>query len=107
MTNPIYDTYKPPGFHTMNVYMSASNPKALIDFLKAAFYAKKLERTIDDSNQQIRNCIFQMGDSCFMVSQSPFSEQAMPGQYYLFVENPDIMVERASHCAQGITRHES
>lgn len=92
MTNPIYDTYKPPGFHTISVYMSVENPQALIGFLEDAFFAKELQRTVVGG--KIRNCILQMGDSCFMVSPCGDS-LPMPGQFYLFVNDPDVMVKRA------------
>lgn len=42
------------------------------------------------------NCILQMGDSCLMVSPCGDS-LPMPGQFYLFVKDPDAMVERAVH----------
>jgi len=105
MTNPIYDTYKPPGFHSITTYMSVKNPQALIDFLKDAFFAVELKRTVDESDT-IRNCILQMGDSCFMVSPCGDSD-SMPGQYYLFVNDPDAMVERAvQHGASQIMKVE-
>lgn len=93
MTNSVYDTYKPPGFHTVSAYLGVSDPPPLIDFLKQAFYASELNRTVNDDGV-LTNCILQIGDSCFMVSR-PMDGVAMPTMFYLFVEDPDGMHDRA------------
>jgi PhnB protein len=90
MTNPIYDTYKPPGFHTMNAYMTAKDPKPLTEFLKKAFHAVEDHRT--ESDGIIRNVGLRIGDSCFMLGTHP---NPMPSQFYLFVDDPDAMQARA------------
>ena len=87
MTHSIYNTYKPPGFHTMTPYMTAKDPAALMEFLKSAFYAVELDRTTD-ANGVIRNVLLQMGDCCFMMGTG---EEDVPAQFVLYVNDPDAM----------------
>jgi PhnB protein len=90
--NPIYDTYKPPGFHTITSYMMVEDAFALIAFLKEAFDAVELYRVMD--KDKIRNATLQIGDSCFMLSHSS-KEDATKAHYLLYVADPDAMYDRA------------
>ena len=87
MTSSIYNTYTPPGFHTMTPYLMAKDPNALVEFLKAAFYAVELDRTID-ADGVIRNILLQIGDSCFMMGTAA---EDVPVQFVLYVNDPDEM----------------
>lgn len=91
----IFDTYKPKGFHTVSVYLFVENPQELIDFLKKAFYAEEINRSINPTNSDIANCILQIGDSCFMISQAREKFLNMRTALYLFVDNVDEMHKRA------------
>mmetsp|Transcript_21487 Transcript_21487/g.32868 ORF Transcript_21487/g.32868 Transcript_21487/m.32868 type:complete len:146 (+) Transcript_21487:50-487(+) len=97
--NSIYDTYRPPNFHTINPYITTKDAPQLIDFLKETFEAIELNRTVDNDTGRILNCILQMGDSCFMVGQPTMSDDhatRTPGMmFYLFVKDPDAVYERA------------
>jgi PhnB protein len=63
----IFNTYRPDGFSTVNAYLFVDNPQTLIDFLKNAFYAQEINRSINPTNGDIANCILRIGDSCFMI----------------------------------------
>ena len=69
----IFDTYKPKGFHTLTTYFFVDNPQELIDFLKNAFFAIEINRSVNPTNNDIANCILEIGDSCFMISQAGYS----------------------------------
>jgi len=124
MTHPIYDTYKPPGFHTVSAYLTTNDAPPLIEFLKTAFHAVELQRTVSpegvirncimqigDSCYMvgrgvIRNCIMQIGDSCYMVGRS-FTGEPMPGQLYLYCADPDALHARAvQHGAESVMKVE-
>ena len=57
----------PEGFHTVTPYITASDAKAVIDFLQRAFDAKVTER-IDDESGGIRHAQVQVGDSFVMLT---------------------------------------
>lgn len=83
---PIFDTYRPTGFTTVNSYLFTENPTELIDFLKSAFYAEEINRSLTPDGA-IGNCILKIGDSCFMISQARQPFLGMTTAFYLFVEN--------------------
>ena len=92
---PNYDTYKPPGFHTVNAYLFAEDPRTLIQFLKNAFLAIEINCTLHPRTGEIANCILKIGDSCFMISQAQQQYRNMKTSFYLFVENVDETHTRA------------
>lgn len=91
----VFQTYKPEGFHTVTPYLFVDNPQLLIGFLTKTFYAKEINRSINPANGDIANCILQIGDTCFMISQArePFTE--MKTSLYLFVDDVDVLHKRA------------
>ncbi|QIY84875.1 VOC family protein [Chryseobacterium sp. NEB161] len=91
----IYRTYKPDGFHTVTTYLFVDKPQQLIDFLKSAFLAREINRSINPTNGDIANCILKIGDSCFMISQARDQFKGMRTALYLFVDNVDEMHQRA------------
>ncbi|HNP18352.1 MAG TPA: hypothetical protein PKL31_07965 [Fulvivirga sp.] len=93
--NKVFDTYRPDGFGTISPYIMSENPEELIDFLKNAFYAEELNRSINPSNGDIANCILKMGASSFMISQARDQFLNMRTTYYLYVEEVDSMYKRA------------
>ena len=46
------------------------NPEELIAFLKAAFFAVELNRSVNPQTGEIANVILKIGTSCFMFSQA-------------------------------------
>ena len=93
--NELFNTYRPEGFHTLNAYLFVDAPEALIDFLKVAFHAEEIEKTLDEQSNRIANCIIQLGDSCFMISQASERFKAMPSAFYFFVADVDAVFNNA------------
>lgn len=82
----ILDTYLPEGFGTVNGYLFAENPKELIDFLKKAFYAEEINRSVNPKNGNLANVILKIGSSCFMISQAREQFSNMRTAFYLFYD---------------------
>ena len=93
--NKIFETYKPEGFGTVTGYLFVENPEELIEFLKIAFYAEELNRSINPKNGDIANAILKIGSSCFMISQAKGQFLNMRAAFYLYVDNVDEMHKRA------------
>ncbi len=93
--NPMFNTYRPDGFGTVNTYLFVSDPVALIAFLKAVFDAKEINRSIHPTNGDLSNVILKIGDTCIMLSQArePFLE--MYTALYLFVDDVDTVHKKA------------
>ncbi|MET4080347.1 PhnB protein [Pedobacter sp. UYP30] len=91
----IFNTYRPEGFGTVSGYLMVENPSELIDFLKKAFYAEELNRSINPETKDIANVILKIGSSCFMISQARGQYMEMRTAFYLYVENVDEMHKRA------------
>ena len=93
--NPIFDTYIPEGFTTISAYIFAEKADELIQFLKDAFHAEELNRSINPKNGDIANVILKMGLSCFMVSQARGKYLNMRTAFYLYVNDVDTLHKRA------------
>ena len=93
--NRIFETYRPEGFGTVNSYLLVQNPEELIEFLKNAFFAEELNRSVNPGNGDIANCILKIGKSCFMVSQAREQFLNMKTAIYLYVDDVDEMHKRA------------
>ena len=91
----IYNTYHPEGFSTVNGYLFTENMPELIDFLKNAFYAEELSRTVCSDNGDIANLILKIGASCIMLSQARGGFTGMSTSYYLYVNDVDALFKRA------------
>ncbi len=91
----IFQTYKPDGFHTVTPYLFVDKPQVLIDFLKNAFFANEINRSINPENGDIANCILQIGDTCFMISQAREQFTQMRTALYLFVDDVEGIHKRA------------
>ncbi len=92
--NKAFKTYKPEGFHSVNPYLFVDHPAELIDFLKNAFYAIEVNRSMMP-NGDIANVILQIGDACFMISQARGEFTGMRTALYLYVDDVDEMHKRA------------
>lgn len=93
--NEIFNTYRPEGFGTVSGYLLVENPKELIDFLKNAFYAEEINRSINPKNGDIANAILKIGSSCFMVSQASGQFLNMRTAFYLYVDDVEGIHKRA------------
>ena len=99
--NPIFQTYRPEGFGTVNSYLFVEHPSELVDFLINAFYAEEINRTMNPTNGDIANVILKIGTSCFMISQARGPFLNMRTAFYLYVDDVDDMHQRA--LAHGAT----
>ena len=93
--HPIFNTFRPDGFGTVNAYIFASNPEALIKFYKDAFYAEELDRTMNAQTGDIANCILRIGTNCVMVSQARGQFVGMRSAFYLYVDDVDQVHKNA------------
>lgn len=89
--------YVPKGFGTVFPYMIVNAVDDLLSFFIQVFEAKELGRTV--SNDRIANLQVQIGNSKFMMSEAgPGGMQAMPGTYYVYVEDVDKTFAKALSC---------
>ncbi|MEM7510454.1 MAG: VOC family protein [Bacteroidota bacterium] len=101
--NPIFDTYRPEGFHTLNGYLFLENPEELISFLSAVFLAEEISRTVGEDGKLIRNCILRIGDSSIMLAQASEAFAGMRTCFYLYVSDVDEVYQRAmDHGGQSV-----
>ena len=91
----IFQTFKPDGFHTVTPYLFVERPQLLIDFLKKAFFAKEINRSVNPASGDIANCILQIGDTCFMISQAREQFKGMRAAFYLFVDDVEAVHKTA------------
>lgn len=93
--------YIPEGFGTMFPYIFARNAEQYVTFLKNAFEAKELGRTVRDS--LIANARIRIGTTTFMVSDAGDRIQPSQSAFYLYVDNADAAYARALACgASGV-----
>ncbi|TMM53325.1 VOC family protein [Maribacter algarum] len=90
----IYNVFKPEGFQTVNSYLFVSDPQKEIDFLKKAFWAEEINRSIAP-NGDVGNCILKIGNSCFMISQARGEFENMRTALYLYVNDVDTVYKNA------------
>lgn len=90
-----FKTNIPEGFRTLNTYLFTERPQELIDFLTLVFSAEELGRTMDASNEIIRNCVLKIGNSNLMIAQSSGDFVGMRTAIYLYVDNPDEVYQLA------------
>ena len=91
----VFETYRPDNFHTVTPYLFVDNPELLIDFLKHAFLAKEINRSVDPANGNIANCILQIGEACLMISQANGRFEGMKTALYLYVDDVEAIHKRA------------
>ena len=92
---PIFDTYTPDGFSTVNAYLFTEDAQQLIVFLKDTFYAEEINRSVNEKNGDISNCILKIGESCFMISQARGMFEGMRTALYLYVDDVDTIHKNA------------
>ncbi|NNE28824.1 MAG: VOC family protein [Saprospiraceae bacterium] len=93
--NRVFSTFIPEGFSTLNSYLMVTGAADYIEFLKKAFYAEELNRTVDEENSIVRNCVLKIGKSCFMVGEAKEDFPTMITSFYLFVEDPEKVYRNA------------
>ncbi len=89
----------PPGFNSVTPYFFVDGAPRFIDFLVQGLGGTELSRNVD--GQRITNATVRLGTSTVMVSEASAAFPAMPASYYLYVEDADSAMSRAS--AAGAT----
>ncbi len=84
----------PEGFHTVTPYLVVRDAPALIHFLKQAFDANESHRTTD-KDETITHAQLLIGDSVVMLSDAGPELDPMPGMLYLYVDDVDVVYQRA------------
>ncbi|OGB24423.1 MAG: glyoxalase [Burkholderiales bacterium RIFCSPLOWO2_02_FULL_57_36] len=84
----------PEGFHTVTPYLVVQDTSALIHFLKQAFEANEVHRTTDQ-DESITHAQLRIGDSVVMLSDARGEFKPMPGMLYLYVDDVDVVYQRA------------
>lgn len=87
--------FVPEGYGTVFPYMIVDGAEDLVTFLKQVFDATEVGRTRRPSGQS-SNIRLRIGTSVFMVSEAASSSmQAMPGTYYVYVDDVDATFAQA------------
>jgi PhnB protein len=88
--NPI-----PAGYHTVTPYLTVSDARGEIEFLKQAFGARTTETLSQESDGTIRHAELKIGDSMVMLAQAHDQWKAKPANFYLYVPDCDGTYKRA------------
>ena len=91
--------YIPEGAQTVTPYLAVRGVASLIDFLKAAFDAKEVDRAVMPDGT-IMNATLAIGSSRLMMGD-PRDQAAVPGMLYVYV--PDVDAVYAKAIAAGAT----
>jgi uncharacterized glyoxalase superfamily protein PhnB/uncharacterized damage-inducible protein DinB len=86
--------FKPAGVPTMTPYLVVRGAPKLIDFLKAAFGAVELDRTIRPDGS-VMNATLQIGDSPVMMGEATGPREPFPAMLYVYVLDVDATYARA------------
>ena len=89
--------YIPEGYGTMFPYIVASEAIAYLDFLKQAFGATELGRTVLP-DRRVANVRVRIGTTSFMLSEAGHDSQPTRSAFYLYVEDVDASYRRALEC---------
>lgn len=85
----------PEGFHTVTPYITASDAKAVIEFIQRAFDGALVER-IEDEKGRIRHAQVKIGDSHVMLTDGNDDDcLPAPVALYLYLNDVDAAYEQA------------
>lgn len=84
----------PDGFTTVTPYIFVDDADAFATFLKTAFNAREVQRTMRPDGG-IANLQLAIGNAMLMVSEANDSYPSMPAAYYIYVENADAAMQSA------------
>ena len=88
----------PPGFHTITPYFFVKGADDFVAFLAAAFDGVETGPRSLRPDGRIANAMVRVGDATAMVSEGSGAFPAMPGSYYLYVDDADATTARAISC---------
>ena len=84
----------PDGYHTITPYVTLNGAAKAMDFLKAAFGAKEVHKTMRPDGG-VWHADLLVGNSHFMISDANEQFPAAPASFYLYVEDTDAAYRRA------------
>lgn len=93
--------YIPPGFGTVTPYLFVDDADKFVKFLCAAFGGIEVGRSLRPDHK-IANAQVRIGSSTLMISESSQDYQAMPSCFYLYVEDADLALERATSAGASV-----
>lgn len=84
----------PNGYHTITPYLAVHGVPKLIEFLKQAFNAEKIQlHTMPDG--RVMNAALKIGDSMIMIGERTDDAETNPAMLYMYVEDCDALYESA------------
>lgn len=89
MADPI-----PSGYHTVTPYLRVTGAAELIDFLKQAFGANEMHRSLAPDGS-IMHADVTIGDSHVMLTEGMENFPPLPGSLFLYVPDVDATYKRA------------
>lgn len=89
----------PPGFHTVTPYYFVDNAAGFAEFLVGGLGGVEILRHM--AGERIANLQVRLGEMNVMVSEASPDFPAMAGSYYLYVDDADAAMARAT--AAGAT----
>jgi PhnB protein len=84
----------PDGYHSITPYLIVSSATRMIEFLKAAFDAREIHRTLRPDGG-VMHAEVRVGDSPLMLSEAWGEHKAMPACFYLYVPDADAAYQQA------------
>ena len=85
---------RPEGLRSVTPFLHARGAGALIDFMKAAFDARETSRDTDPRGT-VQHAVVRVGDSAIEIGEAHGEYQPMPIGLHLFVDEVDLVYERA------------
>ena len=86
--NPI-----PEGYHTITPYLVIQDARKFITFLQKAFDAIEIEHS-QSADGKIKHAEIKIGDSMIMLTDASEQYPAVPGQFYLYVKDIDLVYKQ-------------
>lgn len=84
----------PEGYHTITPYLMIQDSLKFIDFLRKAFNAKEISKTLTQDGK-IMHAEIKIGDSMIMLSEANKQYPAEPVKFYLYVKDTDAAYKQA------------
>ncbi len=91
----------PDGFHTVTPYLVTTGVPRLIDFLRDAFGAVELHRSLDPTGR-VMHAVVRIGDSMVMMGEEKEGFPAVAASLYVYVPDTDALW-RSAVAAGGVS----
>lgn len=84
----------PDGYHTITPYLMIKDSQKFIEFLKKAFNATEVSKSVTDDGK-IMHAEIKIGNSMMMLSEANELYPAEPALFYLYVNDTDATYKQA------------